>query len=275
MISLITPSLNQLEWLQLCAASVADQKVELEHIVQDAGSGPELRSWAAEQTNLRLFIEKDEGMYDAINRGLRRATGDICAYLNCDEQYLPGALAKVDRFFATHPGVDVLFGDFILVDTAGNPLSYRRVVLPTLQHLRLAPLGTGSCATFFRRSLLERGFYFDPQWKASGDAVWVEALLKAKVRMAVMREAIAVFTFTGENLGGAAAARREGGRRRGPGRRYASLRRAIALLAYRLRKIRAGAYRTRSLAVEIYRLDSPQKRQRKVAGNVGFAWPSP
>ena len=41
------------------------------------------------------FIEKDGGMYDAVNRGYRRAQGDILAYLNCDEQYLPGALKTV------------------------------------------------------------------------------------------------------------------------------------------------------------------------------------
>ena len=95
-------------------------------------------------------------MYDAVNRGLAKAQGEICAYLNCDEQYLPCTFAKVLRFFAAHPEVDVLFGDFILTDIDGRPLSYRRVVLPTLQHLRVAPLGTGTCATFFRRNLLER-----------------------------------------------------------------------------------------------------------------------
>ena len=42
-------------------------------------------------------------MYDAINRGLRRASGEILAYLNCDEQYLPGALQEVAAFFEKHP----------------------------------------------------------------------------------------------------------------------------------------------------------------------------
>ena len=41
-------------------------------------------------TRVRAFVEKDQGMYDAVNRGLRRATGEMLAYLNCDEQYLPG-----------------------------------------------------------------------------------------------------------------------------------------------------------------------------------------
>ena len=53
-------------------------------------------------------------MYDAINRGFAKASGDILAWLNCDEQYLPGALAKVADHFARHPRTDILFGDIIL-----------------------------------------------------------------------------------------------------------------------------------------------------------------
>jgi len=123
-ISVITPSYKQLSWLKLCAASVADQAgVEVEHIIQDAGTGPELDAWAAAQPTIKLKVEPDSGMYDAINRGLKRATGEICAYLNCDEQYLPGTLRMVADFFATHPEVDVLFGDAILIDGSGQPLS--------------------------------------------------------------------------------------------------------------------------------------------------------
>ena len=173
-ISIVTPSLRQLQWLQLCAASVADQENVLhEHIVQDAGTGDLVEQWARGIPNLTLYVEQDAGMYDAVNRGLRRAQGEICAYLNCDEQLLPGALARVSSFFDTHPEIDVLFGDAILVDERGNPISYRRTVLPTLLHLRQAHLNTPTCSTFFRRKLLDRGFLFDPKWKTIGDLVWI------------------------------------------------------------------------------------------------------
>ena len=148
MISVVTPSYQQLDWLRLALASVADQEgVDVEHIVQDGGSaGVEdmfremVDSSAQPHQHARLFVEKDSGMYDAINRGLRRASGEICGYLNCDEQYLPGALSDVANYFTTHPEIDVLFGDAILVNAKGLPLSYRRVTLPSLAHLRLADL---------------------------------------------------------------------------------------------------------------------------------------
>ena len=273
-ISVVTPSFNQIVWLKLCAASVADQAgVEAEHIIQDAGTGADLSIWATAQPNLRLFVEPDAGMYDAINRGLRRATGEICAYLNCDEQYLPGALAKVANFFAAHPEVDVLFGDVILVDQQGTPLSYRRTVLPVRSHVRLAHLNTSTCATFFRRELLDRGFYFDTQWKTIGDAVWMERLLSNKIAMATIREPLAAFTFTGKNLGQTATSRSEALKWKGDARGI-RLNHVTAVLWHRLRKALAGAYRRRHLEIDIFTLQSLERRQRRTGKQVGFRWPS-
>src|SRR6187399_1388121 len=107
-ISIVTPSFRNSNWLKLCIASVADQQgVEVEHIVQDAGSDDGTLDWLPGDSRVKAFVETDSGMYDAINRGFRRATGDILAYLNCDEQYLPGALATVRDFFEKNPDVEV------------------------------------------------------------------------------------------------------------------------------------------------------------------------
>jgi glycosyltransferase involved in cell wall biosynthesis len=272
-ISIVTPSYNQLDYLKLCAASVADQVgVEFEHIVQHTGNPDDLKDWVKSWKKMRLFLETDTGMYDAINRGLRRATGDICSYLNCDEQYLPGTLGKVAHFFETHPNVDVLFGDVILINQHGRPLSYRRAILPTLDHVQLVHLNTPTCATFFRRNLLDRGFYFDPKWKVIGDAVWMENLLKNKVMMATTREPLAVFTFTGKNLGATARSNLETLERQGSARRN-RFKRLVAVVLHRLRKALAGAYRRRYLDIELYTTDAPNKRQRR-SGYVGFGWPA-
>src|SRR2546428_10163429 len=112
--SIITPSFRSSAWLKLCLASVADQAVAVEHIVQDAGSDDGTLDWLLEDKRVKAFVEKDQGMYDAINRGLQRSRGDILAYLNCDEQYLPGALSQVATFLEQHPSIDVLFGDIVM-----------------------------------------------------------------------------------------------------------------------------------------------------------------
>lgn len=145
--TVITPSYRNSDWLKLCVASVADQEgVSVEHIVQDAGSDDGTLDWLPADCRVKAFVEKDSGMYDAINWGLRRASGEFCSYLNCNEQYLPGALKAVADFFTAHPSVEVLFGDAVLVDQNGRPLSYRRMVAPRLLHTRLAPLGTLTCS---------------------------------------------------------------------------------------------------------------------------------
>jgi len=275
MVSIVTPSFRQLQWLKLCAGSVADQRgVSHEHIVQDAESGPEMEEWARTIPDLSLYVEKDAGMYDAINRGLRRARGTICSYLNSDEQLLPSALARVVSFFDAHPNVDALFGDAILIDSKGTPISYRRIVLPTLDHVRHVHLNTQSCSMFFRRSLLDGGFFFDPKWKAIGDQVWMEQLLLSNIRMATLREPLAVFTFTGQNLGSTEGSEEEAALRRGHVSLETKWRKTAAIISHRFRKLFAGAYRSRKIDIEIYTLHSPTVRQRQYAAHVGFSWPN-
>src|SRR5688572_33122025 len=84
--SVITPSFRNSRWLKLCIASVADQDIDHEHIVQDSCSDDGTQDWLPHDKRVKAFIEKDKGMYDAVNRGLRRATGEILSYINCDEQ---------------------------------------------------------------------------------------------------------------------------------------------------------------------------------------------
>lgn len=282
MISIVTPSFRQPDWLRLAMSSVADQQgVDVEHIIQDGGTeeiqaafDKVTRSIKSDRYHPQLFVEKDEGMYDAINRGLRKSQGQICGYLNCDEQYLPGTLATALNFFDAHPGVDVLFGDLILVNAAGQPLSYRRTILPDEQHLRLAHLNTTTCATFFRRTLLERGFFFPQEWKTIGDAAWVDQLLKNGVRMATLPEPLAVFTLTGENLGASATSDSEIQRFQGEQSGGMKFKRAWVILLHRIRKALAGAYKHRQVEIDIFTLNSPDKREHASAKNVGFGWPS-
>src|SRR6201997_1547101 len=67
--SVITPSFRNSDWLKLCIASVADQGVECEHIIQDAGSDDGTLDWLPKDPRVKAYVEKDSGMYDAVNRG--------------------------------------------------------------------------------------------------------------------------------------------------------------------------------------------------------------
>ena len=274
-ISVVTPSYKQLPWLKLCVASVADQKgVEIEQIIQDAQSGPELDEWVRQHSKAHLYSEVDSGMYDAINRGFARATGDIVCWLNSDEQYLEGTLKKVARYFEAHPEVDVLFGDALLISNNGALLSYRRTILPSMRHVQLSHLNILSCATFVRRSVLERGFLLDTRWKAIADAVWVVSLLKARIPMAVLNEPLSVFTITDQNLGQSSLALTEAERWQKEVPMALRWMRLAHVLKHRLLKLINGAYWPRSVTARIYTLASPNERIANKVDLIGFQWPS-
>jgi glycosyltransferase involved in cell wall biosynthesis len=280
MISVVTPSYNQLDWLRLAIASIADQETDTyEHLIQDAGTPGLSDSLQREfprlfsDGRLQCFTEKDAGMYDAINRGLAKARGDICAYLNCDEQYLPGTLNRVAAFFESQPTIDVLFGDVLVVDRAGKTLSYRRPVRPQPDHIRLSHLNTFSCATFFRRRILEHGHWLDSKWKSIGDAVWIYGILKAGFRTAVYPGLLSVFSLTGNNLSTEnPISLKEQAQWLAASEAPSPLYRPWHIGLYRMKKLLTGAYQKRTFDYEIYTLDSPSRRVRLTAKKVGGVW---
>jgi len=110
-ISVVTPSLNQGRYLEACIRSVLDQHYDgLEYIVIDGrstdGSLEIIRKYA---TRFSYWTsEPDAGHYDAVNKGFTRSTGEIMAWLNSDDMYLPGCLPVVAGIFAAHPEVEWL-----------------------------------------------------------------------------------------------------------------------------------------------------------------------
>jgi glycosyltransferase involved in cell wall biosynthesis len=273
-LSIITPSFRASNWLRLCIASVADQKgVTFEHIVQDSCSDDGTHDWLPRDPRVQAFIEKDQGMYDAINRGLRRARGEICGYLNCDEQYLPGTLSAVADFFAQHPDADVGFGNVVVVDTAGRYVCSREALLPQLYHTWVCTLPVFTAATFFRRRIIdEHHLYFNDQWRELGDAVWVLELLKRKISLARIDRFLTAFTDTGENLMLKPNALREQTRFRETAPKWAQTLRPLWVLQHRLRRLFHGAYLPDKLTYSIFTQKNPAMRQTFVVDKPTFLW---
>jgi glycosyltransferase involved in cell wall biosynthesis len=261
--SIITPSYRNSQWLRLCIASVADQGVQLEHIVQDAGSDDGTLDWLPSDSRVRAFIEKDAGMYDAVNRGLRRANGEILAYLNCDEQYLPGALQRVESFFQSHPGVDMVFGDVIMVDAKGDYLYHRKMQTPLLHHTWTCHLSTLSCAMFFRRRLIsEMNLFFDQQWRDVGDGEWMVRVLRQKIGIGSLGVFTSAFTQTGANMSARPNAHRENRRLFETAPNWAKASRPLFILHHRLRRLLGGMYFQKPFSFQIY---TPVSLDRRVS----------
>lgn len=116
--SIITPSYNQAQFLEQTIKSVVSQRghFDLEYLITDGGSTDGsvaiIKRYAKRYSLIiKWQSKKDKGQVDAINQGLKKATGDIIAYLNSDDYYLPKALSKVAHYFASHPDCLWLVGD--------------------------------------------------------------------------------------------------------------------------------------------------------------------
>ncbi|MEO8204867.1 MAG: glycosyltransferase family 2 protein [Chthoniobacterales bacterium] len=273
-VSVITPSFRGSEWLKLCIASVADQDVDHEHIVQDACSDDGTQDWLPQDSRVKAYIEKDKGMYDAVNRGLQKASGDILCYLNCDEQYLPGTLRKVCEWFEKNPAAEILFGDAIVVGNNGEYLCDRRVLKPGRYHTMVSNnLSIFTSSTFYRRSLIEkRKLLFNPDLKVIGDGEWILRLLEQGVSMGTWKGFLSVFTDTGENLSILPVALKERAELYQAAPAWAKWGKAFVLAFYRLRRLLNGAYSPQPHSYAIYTKVSPDRRQTFEVTKPTFRW---
>lgn len=117
--SIVTPALNAEDYIrQTLRTVVAQEHPSLEHIVMDGGSEDATNEIVAEFSDHIAHSQSgpDGGPARAINAGFERSNGEIMGWLNADDILLPGTLAYVSRFFATHPEVDMVYGHRVILD---------------------------------------------------------------------------------------------------------------------------------------------------------------
>jgi glycosyltransferase involved in cell wall biosynthesis len=168
-ITVITPSYNQGHYIEQTIRSVLDQNYpDLEYLVIDGGSTDGaldiLRQY---ESRLAWVSEPDRGQSHALNKGLRLAGGEVVAYLNSDDLYLPGALLRVGRFFQAHPHAAWLTGHCRIIDHHGREIRrlvslYKNFWLLWRSYPVLMVLDyISQPATFWRREVVEQIGPFD------------------------------------------------------------------------------------------------------------------
>lgn len=180
-ISVVTPSFNQAEFLERTICSVLDQAYpNLEYIVIDGGStdgSVEIIQKYADR--LAYWVsEPDRGQTDAINKGLKRATGEWVGWQNSDDIYYPGAFADVAELAQKHPGADLLIGNMVIIDAADKPLRDIRYVRPSYQALLAEGMLMANQAAFWRRQVHEQIGWMDESLQCSFDYEWFLRLTK-------------------------------------------------------------------------------------------------
>ncbi|MBC8063226.1 MAG: glycosyltransferase [Chlorobia bacterium] len=195
-ITIITPSYNQGEFLEETILSVLNQRYpNLEYMIFDGGStdrSPEIiQSYASK---LAYFeIEKDRGQTHAINKGLERATGEIVAYLNSDDVYLPGALHYIADFFKRNPSSRWVTGPCIFYGAEDSFLSELPLEIDFRRMYKFCCIAQPS--TFWRRSVVEEFGPLDEARKFNMDYEYWLRLLAAGVKLDVVQYPLSAFRF--------------------------------------------------------------------------------
>jgi glycosyltransferase involved in cell wall biosynthesis len=198
-----------LSYLRACCNSISDQAVEFEHIVVDGFSQDGTVEWLKTRPDIISLCENDNGMYEAINKGIRLSKGEIISYLNCDEQYFPEVLRKVKEFFQKYPQVDILFGNSLIINLNGTLLAYRKGFIPRWPYIWASRMYVHSGSMFVRRRVFESGFFFNENWKTIGDADFVVRVLRNGYVAHHINQYFSAFMLTGSNLGTGELAKRE------------------------------------------------------------------
>lgn len=169
-ISIITPSYNQAEYIEKTIESVLSQKrdFELEYIVMDGGSTDgTIGILKKYEKRLNWFSEKDKGQSDAVNKGFRRATGDIIGWINSDDLYEPGAFQKVVSFFENNPDKKWVYGRCRIIDEEGREIRrlitlYKNILSWRYNYgVLLTENYISQMTVFFRREIFDVVGYLD------------------------------------------------------------------------------------------------------------------
>ncbi len=177
-ISIVTPCYNAAATIEETIRSVLDQDgVDLEYIVCDGGStdgtaeiirryAPRLAWWVS---------ERDRGQVDALNKGFRHATGDVCGFVNGDDALVPGALKKVCAAFSENADVQMVQGKVEWIDLHGHALGTHFGDIQTLENaLDIYRVWWGGRQwvqpeVFYRRALQSRVGDFDERYHLAFD----------------------------------------------------------------------------------------------------------
>lgn len=224
LVSIITPSYNQAQYLEQTLRSVLEQGYpRIEYIVIDGastdGSVEIIRKYVLESDSLLSqhqrqasgihkidywVSEKDNGQAEAINKGLARATGKIVAWINSDDFYFPDTIASAVRAFESHPAAGLVYGDTVAVDEKGEVIHFPKYAQWSLEDLLTFNI-IGQPAVFMRRDVLLKAGFLDPSFHFLLDhQLWIRMASLAPMAYIPERWAAGRFHGSAKNVAQAA-----------------------------------------------------------------------
>lgn len=207
LVSIITPSFNQVKYLSAAYHSVVSQTYpNIEYFIVDGGSTDGsielIRDWSeSNKSRLKWWVsEKDNGQAEAINKGFSKASGEIIAWLNSDDIYMKGAVDKAVGIFKANPDVGLIFSDVFSIDAESNLINVMRYGDWNLCDLMEFNI-IGQPGVFMRKQALEEAGYLDPEYDYLLDhQLWLRIASVFKIQHVTDFFAAARFHSQAKNL---------------------------------------------------------------------------
>ena len=199
-VSIVTPCFNSIRWIELCVRSVRHALKEraYEHIVCDGGSSDGTLDYLRQQKDIRLISGPDQGMYDALNKGMAAARGRILGHLNADEQYDRGGVTHALQTLEQSKA-DAVFGPTIMLDDQLNFLYlFNQITVPRpIDADWHMPVQTSSL--LYRQQIWQRCPY-PAEYRVVGDHVWFRRQMELGLKLVSVRKPISLFTWHQDDI---------------------------------------------------------------------------
>jgi glycosyltransferase involved in cell wall biosynthesis len=211
--TIITPNRNGGRFLEETIRSVISQKesgIDLEYIIVDGGSVDDSLNIIREykQDISQVISEPDAGPVSALNKGLRIASGEIMAWLNADDRYHPGALKRIAKVMAAHPGRALCFGSCQIIDEQGNEIRrgitrFKEAFFPLSSQFAIQCLNyISQPSMFFRHSALAASGYLKEEMVAAWDYEFILRLWRQGAAVHVPGPPLADFRWHPGSISG-------------------------------------------------------------------------
>jgi glycosyltransferase involved in cell wall biosynthesis len=197
LLTVITVVYNDVKNIERTMLSVLNQTYPfIEYIVVDglSSDGTVVLIHRYKNRITRFISEKDEGIYDAMNKGLEMATGDYVLFMNSGDEFY--ANDTVDAVFAAADDADIYYGETEMITADGKSLGQRRHKAPEQFTWRDFKYGMSIShqAIYIRRSLIEP---YDPRYQLSADIDWILRAAKKANTIVNVHRYVAKYTIGG------------------------------------------------------------------------------
>jgi len=200
-ISIVTVVLNDKHGLFKTLESLSNiSKASYEHVIIDGGSTDGSLDVVKDFSN-RIDVvvsENDNGIYDAMNKGVLNATGNVICFLNAGDRVLNGYISYPTNCFSTDNNIDYCYAGVILHGNKKDKLYIPREINPTSEYLQAMPFPHPGL--FVKKELFDRIGYFDLSKKITADHEWIVRVLLSKVRGVRIRHGVVKFNLDGLSL---------------------------------------------------------------------------